>query len=340
MKIKNSKQSKSRQQVLVFVMVLSAVYTGFLMLLVNFESANPEASIRNLGDAFWFSIVTITTVGYGDFYPVTFEGRLVGLFYILLSLLVLGYLISRISTFVHMLNENKKYGFGGTKFKDHIVIIGWDDLAQKIVDSFSGMELRFAVVDNRKSEIELIHQKYDKNKVFALFADYEDIDNLELVNIRNSRTVFVNLDEDSGKLVFFLNLRKKYGKLNFMAMIDNHDLAETFESVGVDFVLSRDLVALNMLTDYMFKPDQKGASILITQADQFSANYKTSDFVVGKDGELAGKSFGQALTYLKETENTIPIALIRENKIRKTVFKNPESSMTLKSGDLLITISD
>jgi voltage-gated potassium channel len=41
------------------------------------ESPNPDASIHNLYDAFWWSIETITTVAYGEYYPVTSLGRLI-----------------------------------------------------------------------------------------------------------------------------------------------------------------------------------------------------------------------------------------------------------------------
>ena len=37
-----------------------------------------DANITNLGDAFWWAIVTITTVGYGEFFPLTFVGRAIG----------------------------------------------------------------------------------------------------------------------------------------------------------------------------------------------------------------------------------------------------------------------
>jgi voltage-gated potassium channel len=44
------------------------------------ESADSAANITSAGDALWWGIVTITTVGYGDQYPVTQGGRIIGVF--------------------------------------------------------------------------------------------------------------------------------------------------------------------------------------------------------------------------------------------------------------------
>jgi voltage-gated potassium channel len=51
-------------------------YSGAVAVL-DAESNNPEASISNLKEALWWSLTTITTVGYGDKYPTTLEGQLV-----------------------------------------------------------------------------------------------------------------------------------------------------------------------------------------------------------------------------------------------------------------------
>jgi voltage-gated potassium channel len=43
----------------------------------NYEHDAPGAIIRHFGDSLWWAVTTITTVGYGDFYPVTVQGRIV-----------------------------------------------------------------------------------------------------------------------------------------------------------------------------------------------------------------------------------------------------------------------
>jgi len=55
--------------------VVTIIFGAFGIYLA--ESPNPDASIHNLYDAFWWAIETITTVAYGEYYPVTFLGRII-----------------------------------------------------------------------------------------------------------------------------------------------------------------------------------------------------------------------------------------------------------------------
>ena len=74
-----------------------AAYVLLLWVLVLAESAAPEeagASITTMGKALWYSIVTITTVGYGDAFPVTGIGKIIGALFLLMSAGALTALIS------------------------------------------------------------------------------------------------------------------------------------------------------------------------------------------------------------------------------------------------------
>jgi voltage-gated potassium channel Kch len=70
-------RAQSALLTLLFLIILVLEFGGMAMVAV--ESSSAEANIRTPSDAVWYTYVTITTVGYGDRYPVTTEGRLIGI---------------------------------------------------------------------------------------------------------------------------------------------------------------------------------------------------------------------------------------------------------------------
>jgi len=69
----------------IFVTTGGIIVTGAIAAFLV-ESNNPNSKMTNLGDAFWWAIVTVTTVGYGDIVPVTVEGRIVGAFLMIIGM--------------------------------------------------------------------------------------------------------------------------------------------------------------------------------------------------------------------------------------------------------------
>jgi voltage-gated potassium channel len=86
----------NRGQYAAFITVLLAliVLTVASVLVLQFESVSPDAKILTGKDAFWYSMVTITTVGYGDYYPVTSGGRITAMFIMLAGVGIIGALAS------------------------------------------------------------------------------------------------------------------------------------------------------------------------------------------------------------------------------------------------------
>ena len=86
----------NRSQYATFITILLAgmVLSIASLLVLEFEGQSTGRNITSGGDAIWWGIVTITTVGYGDFYPVTTLGRLTGLFVMFAGIGIIGALAS------------------------------------------------------------------------------------------------------------------------------------------------------------------------------------------------------------------------------------------------------
>jgi voltage-gated potassium channel len=76
-------------------------------LVLSFEGNAPGSNIHNLGDALWWAIVTVTTVGYGDRYPVTAGGRGVAVVLMLVGIGLIGVLTATVASYFVEEQANK-----------------------------------------------------------------------------------------------------------------------------------------------------------------------------------------------------------------------------------------
>jgi voltage-gated potassium channel len=85
------------------------IYTASLSVL-EAERSSPHAHIQGFGDALWWSMVTVTTVGYGDVFPITAEGRFVGTFLIFTGIGLFSTITALIASWVMKDNSSTKTG--------------------------------------------------------------------------------------------------------------------------------------------------------------------------------------------------------------------------------------
>jgi voltage-gated potassium channel len=209
------------------------VYLLLIEALIRAESISEQSALTNYTNAIWYSIVTMTTVGYGDLYPSTVYGRVIGYIFVLLSLIFYGLVVGSFSSLVANLKENRKLGHVGTNFKNHAVIIGWNSYGSMVAEQLLGVGKKVAIVTDSRQDIDFIQEKYVHKNIFTLYNDLNNYELLKKVNIEYSSNVFVNLEDDTEKLVYILNIKKHYPNLEFVVTRENGDLKNTFEEYSI-----------------------------------------------------------------------------------------------------------
>jgi voltage-gated potassium channel len=96
--VKDVVENRSQYATFITILLTIIILASASVFVLQFESQSPEAKITNAKDAFWYSIVTITTVGYGDFYPVTSGGRITAMFIMFAGVGIIGALASLLSS--------------------------------------------------------------------------------------------------------------------------------------------------------------------------------------------------------------------------------------------------
>jgi voltage-gated potassium channel len=94
MLVKDVLENRGEYATFITILLAGIVLSTASILVLEFESRSPDGNITTGGAALWWGIVTITTVGYGDYYPVTFMGRITATFVMFAGIGIIGALAS------------------------------------------------------------------------------------------------------------------------------------------------------------------------------------------------------------------------------------------------------
>jgi voltage-gated potassium channel len=279
-------------------------------------------------------------VGYGDMYPVTSFGRLIGFVFLFSSLGVYGFIIGQIANFMSTLSEQKELGLNGSSFKNHVVIIGWNDFSQSVMSHVIGAGRQVAIVTKERSHIDIIREYYTHDQVFTLYTDYNNFEFIEKTNIRQSSVVFINLHDDTEKLVYIINIKKHFDNLNYVVTLDNGNLKHTFQNAGVTYAISKNDISSKLLASYIYEPDVAMFSEELIAYAHEDHEYDMKQFMVKTENPFAGMPYDKAFLDLKMDCNVILIGLVKTMDGKRNLLKNPEGNIKIAEGDYLVVMMD
>jgi voltage-gated potassium channel len=129
--------------------VLSAILLIWIaaVAILGFERGEVGSNIENFGDALWWALVTTTTVGYGDFFPVTIEGRIVSGALMVLGISLIGVVTASVAAwFVRLTTAESDEREEASIAKNEQQIRGLHDKIDALQDKLD------ALIDERKAK--------------------------------------------------------------------------------------------------------------------------------------------------------------------------------------------
>lgn len=196
---------KKKRKLLELFKIISMIVGLILIssLVISFiepGSINSRVNIKSFFDAIWWTIVTITTVGYGDYYPVTIAGRIVGIIIIILGFIIFSTFTAYVaSNFIDQKIKERK-GLNKIKLRNHIVICGWNNSGKRILKflvDHSDVNPSTVVLINELDEdnISTIRNHYENIDVKFIRGDFTNQDILNRANVKEANQIIILFDE-------------------------------------------------------------------------------------------------------------------------------------------------
>lgn len=114
-----------RRQFLQMFLLLSSILFLSTIAVYYFEHGTNDG-FASLGDAAWWAIVTVTTVGYGDISPKTFGGRTIAIICMCCGIGIAATGFAQLADYLLNRKERRKKGLLNVTTKKHVVICGWN----------------------------------------------------------------------------------------------------------------------------------------------------------------------------------------------------------------------
>lgn len=216
--------------------------TGFLY----FElPSNPDLS---WSDGLWYSLVTMTTIGYGDFFPKTNAGRyLVGVPLMFFGIGLLGYLLSMVAAALIAARTREIQGMSSFRFENHLVIFNFPGLAkvehvldELFNDSAFGKQTEIVLVD---ADLEELPPELAARHVHFVRGNPTRDDTLTRANIDKAKNAVIlskkagDPDSDNLNVTITLAIEARDKDVNSVVECVNASAEELLRKAGADSIV-------------------------------------------------------------------------------------------------------
>ncbi len=141
-------------------------------------------------------------------------------------------------------------------------------------------------------------------------------------------------------MIYVLNLKDKYPKLNYVVSLNNPSLRETFVTAGVRYVISKNEMASRMVASYTFEPDvaEMAEALMTTALD--GTDYDMQEYLVTAQNPYVAKDYLDAFIDLKVNHDCVLMGISKMQDSKRVLLKNPSKGVSIEADDYLIIMCD
>jgi len=199
-------------------------------------------------NAFWYVMTTMTTVGYGDYFPKTVPGKLYAMLLYLIGIGLLSLAIGKIVDAFGTIKKRREAGKLKYHGSNHVILIGWSRKAQSALEELLHADpaLEVVVID------ELERSPVDHDRAYFVSGDPSSEATLETAGLARARSAIVFSDRtienaalaDGKSLLIASSLERLAPHIHTTVEIVLEQHIQNFRHVQVnEFILSHEAVS-------------------------------------------------------------------------------------------------
>jgi len=285
----------------------------------------------NLFDAYYMTIITISTVGYGEIHPQSTAGRVFTSFLIVFGV---GTMLFGFGVFAETLAENSFGIFRRQRqmerrlkeLRDHFIVCGYGRIGTEIVIEFEEHHVPYVIIERTDEPLDRLH-KEDKLHVEGDAASEEMLKN---AGIERARGLISAVDSDERAVYITLAARALNPKLYIIARAGHPESVRRLELAGADRVISPYRMAGHLMAELAVRP------ALVDVLDTLhhgESEIGVEELLVGPRTRIVGKTLADS--GLLEPSGAKLLAVRRRDG---SLHVNPSADLPLQDGDLVIAL--
>lgn len=286
----------------------------------------------DLLNSIYFSIVTISTVGYGDYTPKTEIGKILSSVFIIFGVSTGLYTLGSLAEFFieghfkktrWMMRMKNRIG----KLNDHYIICGYGRIGKVVVDKLRKEGVDFVVIDN---DPEILINELEKDQDFNFIKGDATVDET-LINagIDRAKCLISTLPTDSDNVYIVLSAKRLNPELYIIAKADEIVAMDKLLMAGADKVVSPYIIGGLRLAELALKPDILDfVSTFISIAKyEYNEDMEIRKIVIRENYNIVGKSLSE--TQIRQKSGATIIGIKKGNNL----IINPRPDVIVNSND-------